>query len=477
MTLQETSSSSSTVTIVLSPATQQPLFEVPCATPAQIDDAVTKAKEGFLSWRQVPFSERVAILKKFCSLFEQKKQQVGETIATQMGRPIRYAAGEIGGVLERANYMISVAEESLKDEVIETTEHVQRFLRKEPLGPVVIIAAWNYPYLTMVNNVVPALLAGNSVLLKQSPQTPKCADLFAETFHEAGVPNQVIQVMHTDDQGANYLVQHPGIHYVSFTGSIAIGKTIRKTIGNAERLTIGLGMELGGKDPAYVLPDADLDFAAENIVDGAFFNTGQCCCSIERCYVHVDVYEAFLEKAVAITQKYKLGDPNDQETTIGPMAHVRFADKVRAQIAEAVVKGARLLVQTDRYFPNDKPGTTYVGPQIVVNVTHDMTIMQEETFGPVLAVVPVQSDEEAIRFMNDSKYGLTASIWTKDVDKAMDIGNQIECGTWFMNRCDYIDPALAWVGAKESGLGFSLSKHGFDQFIRPKSYHLRLKQQ
>ncbi|KAI9492961.1 aldehyde dehydrogenase [Zychaea mexicana] len=461
--------------VVVSPATLQPLFEVPCATPADIDAAVAKAEQGFASWRKVPVAERVAILQKFCTLFEQKKAQVGETIVSQMGRPVRYAAGEVGGVLERANYMISVAEESLADEVIESTDAVHRFLRKEPLGPVFIIAAWNYPYLTMVNNVVPALLAGNAVLLKQSPQTPKCADLFVETFHQAGVPEQVVQVMHTDDNGADYLVRHQGIQYVSFTGSVAVGKTIRQSIGNAERL-IGLGMELGGKDPAYVLADADLDFAAENIVDGAFFNSGQCCCSIERCYVHSDVYESFLQKAVAIAQNYKLGDPSDPETTMGPMAHVRFADKVRAQIAEAVVKGAKLLVQTDRYFPNDKPGTTYVGPQIITDVTHDMTVMQEETFGPVLVVIPVHSDKEAVELMNDSTYGLTASIWTQDADKALEIGNQIECGTWFMNRCDYIDPALAWVGAKDSGLGFSMSKHGFDQFIRPKSYHLRLKQ-
>ncbi|KAI8142833.1 aldehyde dehydrogenase [Fennellomyces sp. T-0311] len=460
---------------VLSPVTQQPLFEVPCATHADIDAAVARATEGFIAWRQVSVPDRVKILKKFCALFEQKKEQVGETIVTQMGRPVRYAAGEVGGVLERANYMISVAEESLADEIVETSASVKRFLRKEPLGPVFIIAAWNYPYLTMVNNVVPALLAGNSVLLKQSPQTPKCADLFVQTFHEAGVPQQVIQAMHTDDNGADYLVRHPGIEYVSFTGSIAVGKAIRKAIGDSQRL-IGLGMELGGKDPAYVRADADIDFAAENIVDGAFFNSGQCCCSIERCYVHIDVYEAFLQKATAITQNYKLGDPSDPETTLGPMAHLRFADKVRAQLAEAVVKGARLLIQSDKYFPNAKPGTTYVGPQIVVDMKHDMTIMQEETFGPVLAVVPVSSDEEAVRLMNDSQYGLTASIWTKDVDKALEIGNQIECGTCFMNRCDYIDPALAWVGAKDSGLGFSMSKHGFDQFVRPKSFHLRVNQ-
>ncbi|CDH50469.1 aldehyde dehydrogenase [Lichtheimia corymbifera JMRC:FSU:9682] len=439
---------------------------------AEIDAAVAKATQAFHAWRNVSVAERVAILNKFCKVFEQKKDKVTETIVTEMGRPVRYGNGEVNGVLERAGYMISVAEESLADECIENGPKIQRFLRKVPLGPVFIIAAWNYPYMTMVNTVVPALLAGNSVLLKQSPLTPKCADLFVETFHEAGVPKDVIQAVHVDDSGADYLVRHPNIEYVSFTGSVAVGKKIRKAIGDEERL-IGLGMELGGKDPAYVLPDVDLDYAVENVVDGAFFNSGQCCCSIERCYVHADIYDAFVEKAVALTKKYVLGDPKHPDTTLGPMAHERFADKVREHLAEAVGKGAKLLIDTDQVFPQDKPGSNFVGPQVVVDVNHSMKIMQEETFGPVLAIMPVKSDEEAITLMNDSKYGLTASVWTNDVDRAIAIGDQIECGTWFMNRCDYVDPALAWVGAKDSGLGFSMSKHGFDQFVRPKSFHLR----
>ncbi|KAI9322152.1 aldehyde dehydrogenase [Dichotomocladium elegans] len=450
---------------VCSPATQKPLFEVHALSHTEIDEAVSRATEGFHAWRKVAIKDRAAVLSKFCSLFESKKAEVANTIVTQMGRPVRYGAGEVGGVLERANYMISVAQESLQDELVEDGPNIRRFLKKEPVGPVFIIAAWNYPYLTMVNTVVPALLAGNSVLLKQSPLTPRCADLFVQTLREAGVPASVIQAMHVDDTGADYLVRHPGVQYVSFTGSVAVGKKIRKAIGDEERL-IGIGMELGGKDPAYVLPDANLDHAVENIVDGAFFNSGQCCCSIERCYVHVDIYDAFVEKAVAIAQKYVLGDPNHPDTTLGPMAHQRFADKVREQLDEAVSNGARLLIETEKYFPQDKRGTTFVGPQIVVNVKHDMKIMQEETFGPVLAIMPVKSDEEAIRLMNDSQYGLTASIWTADMEKALKIGEQVECGTWFMNRCDYIDPALAWTGAKDSGLGFSLSKHGFDPFIR-----------
>ncbi|KAI8388238.1 exoribonuclease 1 [Radiomyces spectabilis] len=448
---------------VISPATQQPLFDIPCLSHSEIDKVVDKATDAFRSWQKVPVTDRVQMLQQFCQLFKQKQEQVAESLASQMGRPKRYGVGEINGVLERAGYVLSVAEECLKDEVIEDQPHVKRYLRKEPLGPIFIIAAWNYPYLTAVNNVIPALLAGNPVLLKQSPQTPKCADIFVQTLHEAGVPREVVQVVHVDDDGAAYLAQHPKVKYVSFTGSVAVGKKIRQAIGDSHRL-IGLGMELGGKDPAYVLPDADIDYAAENIVDGAFFNSGQCCCSIERCYVHESVYDAFVKKAVAVTENYVLGDPNDEKTTLGPMANLRFANNVRAHVKDAVEKGAKCLIDTQKYFPKDKENTTYVAPQILVNVTHDMTVMQEETFGPVLGIMKVSSDEEAIRLMNDSSYGLTASIWTSSPEKAVAIGDQIDCGTWFMNRCDYVDPALAWVGAKDSGLGFSLSKQCFSQF-------------
>ncbi|KAI8637549.1 aldehyde dehydrogenase [Parasitella parasitica] len=391
-----------------------------------------------------------------------------------MGRPIRYGHGEVKGVLERANYMISVAEESLADDVIEDSPGlVKRYQRKEPLGPVFLIAAWNYPYLTTVNNIIPALLAGNTVLLKQSPQTPKCADIFVETLREAGVPTDVVQAVHVHDKEASYLVQHPSIQFVNFTGSVAVGKKIRQAIGDCQHL-IGCGMELGGKDAAYVLPDSNIDYAVENIVDGAFFNSGQCCCSIERCYVHKDIYDEFVKKAVDLAKRYVLGDPNDENTTLGPMANIRFADIVRHQVKDAIDKGATPLVEA---FGNDKEGTCYVGPQILVNVNHDMLVMTEETFGPVLGIMKVSSDQEAIKLMNDSKYGLTASIWTRSQEKAIQIGDQVETGTWFMNRCDYIDPALAWVGAKESGLGFAMSKQGFSQFTRPKSYHLKLSQE
>ncbi|CAO3668997.1 unnamed protein product [Umbelopsis vinacea] len=460
---------------VISPATQQPIAQVPCLSKDNIDHVVQNAVDAFKSWRKVPVPDKVAIIDRFLQLFPTKQDAISHSIASQMGRPARYGAGEVKGVIERASYMNKVAIKSLQDEQFNDQQGFTRFLRKEPLGPVLIIAAWNYPYLTMVNNVIPALLAGNTVLLKQSPQTPLCADIFAQTLHEAGIPKDVLQVTHVDDQGANYLVQHPLIKFVNFTGSIEVGKKIRQAIGESGKL-IGSAMELGGKDPAYVCDDSDIDYAVENIVDGAFFNSGQCCCAIERCYVQESVYDAFIEKAVVLTKKYVLGNPTDPEASLGPMANVRFADKVRDQIQDAVSKGAKALIDTGKLFPADKAGTAFVGPQILVDVNHSMTVMQDETFGPVLAIMKVQSDQEAIQLMNDSRYGLTASIWTKDAERALNIGDEIETGTWFMNRCDYIDPGLCWVGAKESGLGFSMSYHGFDQFVRPKSFHLKLAQ-
>ncbi|KAI7872691.1 aldehyde dehydrogenase [Spinellus fusiger] len=460
---------------VISPVDHQVLFEIECQTETDINKSIAAAKQAFPAWKKVPVAERVAIIQKFCAVFETKQEQVTESLVSQMGRPRRYGGGEIKGVLERTNYFCSVAEESLKDEVIEDQPNTKRFMKKEPVGSVFIIASWNYPYLTAVNNVIPALLAGNPVLLKQSPQTPKCADVLVEALREAGVPSAIIQAIHVDDRGADFIVRHADIHFVSFTGSVAVGKKIRESIGASQRL-VGSGMELGGKDPAYVLADANIDYAVENIVDGAFFNSGQCCCSIERCYVAESVYDAFVKKAVSLTETYVLGNPNAMETTLGPMANVRFADNVRAHIKDAESKGAKLLIDTTKYFTADKAGTTYVGPQILVNVTHDMLVMKEETFGPVLAIMPVASDEEAIRLMNDSNYGLTASIWTCSSEKAIAIGDQIETGTWFMNRCDYIDPALAWVGVKDSGSGFSMSKAGFNNFVRIKSYHLKLTQ-
>ncbi|CAG8480355.1 5182_t:CDS:10 [Paraglomus occultum] len=444
----------------------------PLARREQVDETIKRSEAAFEKWKRVPIQTRIGILSKFVDSFAAKTDEIAKELTIQMGRPIRYAPGEINGTVQRAKYMISIAEQSLKDYEVESSEGSQfkKFIKKVPLGPILIIAAWNYPYLISVNGVVPAILAGNTVILKQSAQTPLCAERFAEAFKEAGLPDNVFQYLHMDHAATARVIEHPSIAYVNFTGSVEAGHEVQKA---ASAKFMATGLELGGKDPAYVRPDADLDYTVEQLVDGSFFNSGQCCCAIERIYVHEDIYDKFLDKFVALTKQYKLGNPLDSEVTLGPMVRTKAADFVRGQINDAVKMGAKPLIDKS-LFPADKDNTPYMAPQVLVDVNHSMRVMTEESFGPVIGIMKVKSDEEAIQLMNDSEFGLTASIWTKDVDAAIAIGNEIDTGTWFMNRCDYLDPALAWVGVKNSGRGCTLSKFGFDYLTRPKSYHLKL---
>jgi len=335
---------------------------------------------------------------------------------------------------------------------------------------VAVVAPWNFPYLTSVNSVVPALMAGNAVVLKHSHQTPLCAERYAEALAAAGLPEGVFQHLHMSHGDTEKLIQDDRIDYVSFTGSVPGGHAITKALSGR---FIGAGMELGGKDPAYVRADADLAFSVENLVDGAFFNSGQSCCGIERIYVHESLHDAFVEGFVELTRKYKLGNPTDANTNFGPMVRASAADFVRGQVADAIKAGARSLIDPSE-FPADKPGTPYMAPQVLVDVDHSMRVMTEESFGPVIGIMKVSSDDEAVALMNDSEFGLTASVWTTDADAAIAVGDRVETGTWFMNRCDYLDPALAWTGVKNSGRGCTLSVVGYEHLTRPKSYHLRV---
>jgi acyl-CoA reductase-like NAD-dependent aldehyde dehydrogenase len=314
-------------------------------------------------------------------------------------------------------------------------------------------------------------MAGNAVILRHSAQTPLCAERFAAAFAEAGLPTGVFQAVHCSHGEVERLIAHPGIDHVAFTGSVDAGRAIQAA---AARRFIGVGLELGGKDPAYVRPDADLPHAIDNLVDGAFFNAGQSCCGIERIYVHADVYDRFVAGYVDLVRQYRLGNPLDADTTLGPMVRTGAADLVRAQIAAAVKRGARALVDP-AHFPADTDGTPYLAPQVLVDVDHSMRVMTEESFGPVVGIMKVRSDDEAVTLMNDSPYGLTAAVWTADEDAAIAIGERVETGTWFMNRCDYLDPALAWTGVKDSGRGCTLSRVGYETLTRPKSFHLRTK--
>jgi acyl-CoA reductase-like NAD-dependent aldehyde dehydrogenase len=313
-------------------------------------------------------------------------------------------------------------------------------------------------------------MAGNAVVLKPSSQTPLCAERFAEAFAAAGLPEAVFQVLHADHGEVARSIGSEHVDFVAFTGSVPAGHAVQAA---ASRRFIATGLELGGKDPAYVRADADLAFAVENVVDGAFFNSGQSCCGIERIYVHSALFDDFVEGAVAAVSAYRLGDPTDPETNLGPMVRTAAAEYVRGQIEDAVAAGARALVDPVG-FPADRAGTPYLAPQVLIDVDHGMSVMRDESFGPVVGIMKVADDGEAVRLMNDSVFGLTASIWTRDAEAARALGSRVETGTVFMNRCDYLDPALAWVGVKDSGRGCTLSRVGYESLTRPKSFHLRL---
>ncbi len=426
-----------------------------------------RAKAAQKAWAARALSDRIALVKAAVANLNAMTPRVVEELAWQMGRPTRFG-GEFGGVNARTDYMSEIAAATLAPHVIEDSDKFRRFLAREALGVVFIVAPWNYPYLTTVNTLVPALIAGNTVILKHASQTMLVGERIAEAFHAAGIPDDVFQNVVLDHATTEHLIASRAFNFVNFTGSVAGGQAMERA---AAGTFTPLGLELGGKDPGYVRADANLDAAVDTLMDGAMYNAGQCCCGIERIYVHESLYDAFVEKAVAWVKALKLGNPFDAETTLGPMANKRFAAVVRGQIAEAVAAGAKALIDP-ALFPADDGGA-YLAPQILVNVDHSMRVMMEESFGPVVGIMKVSGDAEAIALMNDSPYGLTASVWTQDYDTAAEIGAQIETGTVFMNRADYLDPALCWTGCKDTGRGGSLSYLGFHSVTRPKSYHLK----
>ena len=436
------------------------------ASNSAIERALFMAEKAQKAWKQVPVGERAGICRSMAEWCVSRANELATELSWQMGRPVAQTPGELHrGFRERALYMCSIAVKTLEDLKAEPKPGFQRFIRREPLGVVFVVAPWNYPWLTSVNAVIPALLAGNSVILKMAAQTPLVAERYAEAFKAAGLPQGVFQFLHLDHAQVAKVIADPRIAYVAFTGSVPGGRAVQQA---AAARFIGTGLELGGKDPAYVRADADLKFAVENLVDGAYFNSGQSCCGIERIYVQKPLFKPFVEGFVELARQYKLGNPLEKETTLGPLVRTQAADAVRAQIRQAVKKGARALLQL-----KDTPRSPYLPPEVLIDVDHGMDVMVEESFGPVVGIQAVKDDEEAVKLMNDSRYGLTASIWTQDADAALRIGDRVETGTWFMNRCDYLDPALAWTGVKDSGRGCTLSRIGFEALTRPKSFHLR----
>ena len=454
----------------ISPVDGSVRVERPLASESEIAASLERARRAEKRWRRLPVTERAAACSRLVDAFVAKGPEIAEEITWQMGRPIRHSPNEVRGFEERARYMIGIAEPALAPIDCGPKPGFQRTIRREPLGVVLTIAPWNYPYLTAVNSVVPALLAGNSVLVRHSAQTPLCSERIAEAGLAAGLEPGLLQALHASHRDTERLVARPGVDFVAFTGSVAVGRAVQRA---AAARFIGVGLELWGKDPAYVRPDADLAHAVADLVDGAFYNAGQSCCGIERIYVHESVHDAFVEAALALVRRYRLGNPTDPEVDLGPVVRAEAAALVREQTAEAVARGARALVDP-REFPADAPGTPYLAPQVLVDVDHGMRVMTEESFGPAVGIQRVRDDDEAVALMNDSPYGLTASVWTRDESAALALGDRVDTGTWFMNRCDTLDPALAWTGVKDSGRGCTLSRLGFETLTRPKSFHLRL---
>ena len=441
--------------------TERPLMEK-----ASAFAAVKRAKQAQRAWAARPLDERVAIIRDAVEHIGEMNDDIIPELAWQMGRPVRYG-GEFGGFNERASYMADIAAQALAPITIEDSDSFTRYIRRVPHGVVLVIAPWNYPYMTAINTVAPALIAGNAVMLKHASQTPLVGERLAQAFHAAGIPEDVFQNVFLGHDVTAELIAAKSFGFVNFTGSVSGGRHIETA---AAGTFTGLGLELGGKDPGYVMEDADLDAAVDTLIDGAMFNSGQCCCGIERIYVTESLYDEFVEKAVNIVNGYKLGNPLDADTTLGPMAQARFADEVRAQTAEAINAGAKALIDPT-LFPEDDGA--YLMPQILVDVDHSMRVMREESFGPVVGIMKVKDDDEAVRLMNDSDFGLTASLWTNDMTRATAIADQIETGTVFVNRCDYLDPALCWTGCKDTGRGGGLSEIGYHNVTRPKSFHFK----
>jgi acyl-CoA reductase-like NAD-dependent aldehyde dehydrogenase len=428
--------------------------------------AVARARAAQADWAARPLAERADLVRKAVALIGDWNDDIVTELAWQMGRPVRYG-GEFKGFQERALYMADIAADALADMVVEDSAAFGRLIRRVPHGVVLVVAPWNYPYMTAINTVAPALIAGNTVILKHASQTPLVGERMAAALHQAGVPADVVQTLFLGHDTTSALIAEGAFGFVNFTGSVPGGQAIERA---AAGTFTALGLELGGKDPGYVMENADLDAAADGLMDGAMFNSGQCCCGIERIYVHESVFQPFVDKCVEIVSQARLGSPLDPETTLGPMAQVRFAELVRGQTAEAVAAGARALIDPAK-FPQD--GGAYLMPQILVDVNHSMRIMREESFGPVVGIMPVKDDAEALALMNDSDFGLTASLWTADADRAARLGDAIETGTVFLNRCDYLDPALCWTGCKATGRGAGLSVLGYHALARPKSFHLK----
>ena len=453
----------------ISPIDNSLYVERPYASSSEIENTLKLSEQSKLIWKNTSLDERKKLVSKFVECFLSNNKEIEEELCKQMGRPLSQCGGEMRGFEERAQYMIKNADRALQKVVSKNNDEFDNYILKEPLGLVFIIAPWNYPYNTSVNSIVPSLLAGNCIILKHSSQTPLCAEQLFKASEKAGIPKNVFQILHLDHSSTAKVISDNRINHVLFTGSVSGGIEVKKAIGTR---FIGAGLELGGKDPSYVRSDCNFEYAVENLVDGSYFNSGQSCCGIERIYVDESIFANFVDAFKAQTEKYTLDNPLNDSTNLGPVVKLSAANNIRNQVAKAINEGAKNIIDGSK-FKKDNSENCYVSPSALINVNHKMEFMMEETFGPTVGIMKVKNEKDAEDLMNDSAYGLTASIWTSDKEFAANFGNKIQTGTFFMNRCDYLDPGLAWTGVKDTGMGVTLSVLGFDHLTRAKSYHLR----
>ena len=449
------------------PTTGETFREIPCHSWNEVKAQLKTAGQVQKKWKYSSIKSRTQLVQNAMDYFKENAATISRDITLQMGKPFSQSKNEVKGMIHRAEVCCGLSKNALKDIPLLEKDGLKRFIKREPLGVVLDIAAWNYPLLIAVNVVVPAVLAGNAAVIKHSSLTPLCAIAFEKAFKHAGAPKGLVTALIMDHATTEKAIGSGLIDHIAFTGSTGGGRQVQRS---ASSQFMDVGLELGGKDPAYIREDADLHSAVAGVMDGAFYNAGQSCCAVERIYVQRSLFDKFVEDAVKLMNNLKIGDPLDDATDLGPMAQKSGINTIEDQLKDAADKGANILAH-----PGPVPGEkNYILPAILTNVNHSMEVMMEETFGPTVGIMAVKSDEEAVRLINDSPYGLTASVWTNDVKKATQIGSQIETGTFFMNRCDFLDPALPWVGVKDSGKGCTLSVLGIQQLTRPKSYYIKL---
>jgi acyl-CoA reductase-like NAD-dependent aldehyde dehydrogenase len=456
--------------ITKNPSTQEVTGEFEIHSFLHAQKKVQGLKENQIAWAEKSVKERLNHVKEALRYFDINREQIAIDICEQMGRPLHQARGEVRGFFERADYLCGIAEATLAPEQIVQSANsgFERSIEHVPLGLVFVISAWNFPLLITVNSVVPGLIAGNTILLKHASLTPKIGRHFENAFGVLG-GRQVLSQVIVDHEVTGRIIEELPVNHVIFTGSVAGGRSILKHTSQKFMMP---ALELGGKDAAYIHKDADIQFAVETVVDGAMFNAGQSCCGIERAYVHQDIYEEVLARAKKLIEAYKIGNTKDETTSLGPLAQSRSAEEMLEQVNGAVRAGARVLVGGKIQVLD---GATFFQATLVADVKNHMKIMQEENFGPILPVMAVTGLEEAIELVNDSVYGLTAAIFTKDIEATRKFARLVNVGTVFMNRCDYLDPALPWTGVKDSGCGSALSKYGFYGLTRRKGLHFKIK--